>query len=141
MEMGLLKKMRNVTVDLKNTVIIHAAILQHVNYFQMQLVQQALAVISKHANLNYLDQFAVVQSMSAIYQNIVPVKMSFAQMMFTRLMEHLAKWVRPSVTGEPVAHTPINVSYFGVRQEKSLIISAMNRIEKGPDMVTVVTTV
>ena len=133
--------MRNVTVALKNTVIIHAAILQHVNCFQMQLVQQALAVISKHANLNYLDQFAVVQSMSAIYRNIVPVKMSFAQMMFTRLMEHRAKWARPFVTGELVAHTPINVSYFGVRQEKSLIISAMNRIEKGPDMVTVVTTV
>ena len=133
--------MRNVTVDLKNTVIIHAAILQHVNCFQMQLVQQAPAVISKHANLSYLGQFAVVQSMSAIYQNIVPVKMSFAQMMFTRLMEHRAKWARPFVTGELVAHTPINVSYFGVRQEKSLIISAMNRIEKGPDMVTVGTTV
>ena len=128
-------------MDLKNTVIIHAAILQHVNYFQMQLVQQAPAVISKHANLNYLDQFAVVQSMSAIYQNIVPVKMSFAQMMFTRLMEHRAKWVRPSVMGELVAHTQINVSYFGVRQEKSLIISAMNKIEKEPDMVTVGTTV
>ena len=107
----------------------------------MQLVQPAAAVISKHANLNYLDQFAVVQSMSAIYRNIVPVKMSFAQMMFTRLMEHLAKWVRPSVMGELVAHTQINVSYFGVRQEKSLIISAMNRIEKEPDMATVVTTV
>jgi len=107
----------------------------------MQLVQQAPAVISKHANLSYLVQFAVVQSMSAIYQNIVPVKMSFAQMMFTRLMEHRAKWVRPFVTGELVAHTPINVSYFGVRQEKSLIISAMNRIEKEPDMATVVTTV
>ena len=133
--------MRNVTVDLKNTVIIHAAILQHVNYFPMQLVQQAPAVISKHANLNYLVQFAVVQSMSAIYRNIVPVKTNFAQMMFTRLMEHLAKWVRPSVMGELVAHTLINVSYFGVRQEKSLIISAMNRIEKEPDMATVVTTV
>ena len=133
--------MRNVIVDLKNTVIIHAATLQHVNCFQTQLGQQALAVISKHANLNYLVQYAVVQSMSAIYRNIVPVKMSFAQMMFTRLMEHLAKWVRPSVMGELVAHTPINVSYFGVRQEKSLIISAMNRIEKEPDMATVVTTV
>ena len=128
-------------MDLKNTVIIHAAILQHVNCFLTQLVQPALAVISKHANLNYLDQFAEVQSMSAIYRNIVPVKMSFAQMMFTRLMEHLAKWVRPSVMGELVAHTLINVSYFGVRQEKSLIISAMNRIEKEPDMATVVTTV
>ena len=128
-------------MDLKNTVIIHAAILQHVNYFQMQLVQQAPAVISKHANLNYLVQFAVVQSMSAIYRNIVPVKMSFVQMMFTRLMEHLAKWGRPSVMGELVAHTLINVSYFGVHQAKSLIISAMNRIEKEPDMATVVTTV
>ena len=133
--------MRNVIVDLKNTVIIHAAILQHVNYFPMQRAQQAPAVISKHANLNYLAQFAVVQSMSAIYRNIVPVKMSFARMMFTKLMEHHAKWVRPFVTGELVAHTPINVSYFGVRQEKSLIISAMNRIEKEPDMVTVGTTV
>ena len=128
-------------MDLKNTVIIHAAILQHVNYFQMQLVQQAPAVISKHANLNYLVQFAVVQSMSAIYRNIVPVKMSFAQMMFTRLMEHLAKWARPSVMEELVAHTLINVSYFGVHQEKSLIISAMSRIEKEPDMATVATTV
>ena len=133
--------MRNVTVDLKNTVITHAAILQHVNCFLMQLVQQAPAVISKHANQNYLDQFAVAQSMSAIYRNIVPVKMSFAQMMFTKLMVHHAKWVRPSVMEELVVHTPINVSYFGVRQEKSLIISAMSKIEKEPDMATVVTTV
>ena len=133
--------MRSVTVALKNIVIIHAAILQHVNCFPMQLVPQAPAVISKHANLNYLVQFAVVQSMSAIYRNIVPVKMSSAQMMFTKLMEHLAKWVRPSVMGELVAPTQINVSYFGVRQEKSRIISAMNKIEKEPDMATVVTTV
>ena len=128
-------------MDLKNTVITHAAILQHVNCFLMQLVQQAPAVISKHANQNYLDQFAVAQSMSAIYRNIVPVKMSFAQTMSTKLMEHHAKWVRPSVMEELVVHTPINVSYFGVRQEKSLIISAMSKIEKEPDMATVVTTV
>ena len=57
--------MRNVIVDLKNTVIIHAAILQHVNCFQMQLVQQAPAVISKHANLNYLVQFAALLVLSA----------------------------------------------------------------------------
>lgn len=118
--------------------IIHAAILTRVNYLKMLHVQLDPAVIFKLAGQSLQAQCAVFLSMNVIYQNIALDQVNFVQMMCLKLTVLLVKLDKPFVMKELVVHIPISVNYFGVLQEKSLIISVMNKTEKEQDMATVV---
>ena len=117
--------------------IIHAAILIHVNYSKTPLVLLDHAAIFKHVNLNLQELYVVTLSMNVIYPSIALEPVNFVLMMSLKLTELHAKLDKHSVMGVPVEHILINASCFGVPQEKNQIINAMSKTEKERGMATV----
>ena len=120
--------------------IIHVVIQALVSYLKTQLVPLGHAVTLKLASQNHQDPFADTLSMNVIYPNTVLDQVNFVQMMCLKLMEPLVISDKHSVTGVHAEHIRINVSYFGVLQERSLITNATNKIEKERGMEIVATT-
>ena len=120
--------------------IILVVILALVNYLKTQLVPLGHAVTFKLANQNHLDPFADTLNTNVIYPNIVLDQVNFVRMMCLKLMEHPVISAKHSVMGAHAERIRINVSYFGVLQERSQITSATNKTEKEQGMEIVATT-
>ena len=103
----------------------------------MPLVLQGHVVIFKRANRNPQAPSVVILSTNVIYQNIALEKMSSVQMTYSKWTVPHVKWVMLSAMVEHVELIQINVSCFGVHQERNLITNVMNKIEKGQDMAIV----
>ena len=119
--------------------IIHVAILTHVNYSKMLLVQPGHVVTFKLASQNLQDPYAAILSTNVIYQNTVLDQVSFVLMMCLKLTELNVKSAKHFAMKVLVGLIPISVNCFGVRLGKSQIINVMSKIEKEQGTATVVT--
>ena len=123
----------------RTIVITHVVIQTRVDCLPTPRALRASAVILKRVNPKLRATCAGLPSTSVICQSIVMEPRNFVPKTCSKLMEFLAKLVRPSVTRARVGPIVTNADYCGGHLVRNLIINVMNRIRRAADTVTAAT--